>query len=91
MPSVFDVLALSPLGVFLLAFAETSSSVQSIRIQKSRDTSDKKFAKKWKGAMEEKRGTLEATPETTAVSVGRSGKIRQKRAVSETKSEERSH
>ena len=41
--------------------------------------------------MEEKRGTLEATAESTAVSVGRSGKIRQKRAVSETKSEERCH
>ena len=41
--------------------------------------------------MEEKRGTLEATAESTAVSVGRSGKIRQKRAVSETKSEERYH
>ena len=47
--------------------------------------------KKWKGAMEEKRGTLEATAESTAVSVGRSGKIRQKRAVSETKSEDRCH
>ena len=92
LPSVFDVLALLALGVFLLAFAETSSSVQSIRIQKSRNTSDKEFAKKkWKGAMEEKRGTLEATAESTAVSVGRSGKIRQKRAVSETKSEERCH
>ena len=43
---VFDALALSTLGVFLLAFAETSSSVQSIRIQKSRNTSDKEFAKK---------------------------------------------
>ena len=41
--------------------------------------------------MEEKRGTLEATAESTAVSVGRSGKIRQKRAVSEAKSEERCH
>ena len=92
LPSVFDVLALLALGVFLLAFAETSSSVQSIRIQKSRNTSDKEFAKKkWKGAMEEKRGTLEATAESAAVSVGRSGKIRQKRAVSETKSEERCH
>ena len=46
LPSVFDVLALSALGVFLLAFAETSSSVQSIRIQTSRNTSDKEFAKK---------------------------------------------
>ena len=44
--SVFDVLALLALGVFLLALAETSSSVQSIRIQKSRNTSDKEFAKK---------------------------------------------
>ena len=41
--------------------------------------------------MEEKRGTLEAIAESTAVSVGRSGKIRQKSAVSETKSEERCH
>ena len=46
LPSVFDVLALLALGVFLLAFAETSSSVPSIRIQKSRNTSDKEFAKK---------------------------------------------
>ena len=46
LPSVLDVLALSALGVFLLAFAETSSSVQSIRIQESRNTSDKEFAKK---------------------------------------------
>ena len=92
LPPVFDVLALLALGAFLLAFAETSSSVQSIRIQKSRNTSDKEFAKKkWKGTMEEKRGTLEATAESTAVSVGRSGKIRQERAVSETKSEERCH
>ena len=46
LPSVFGVLALLALGVFLLAFAETSSSVQSIHIQKSRNTSDKVFAKK---------------------------------------------
>ena len=46
LPSVFDVLALLALGVFLLAIAETSSSVQSIRIQKSRNTSDEEFAKK---------------------------------------------
>ena len=38
--SVFDVRALSALGVFLLVFAETSLSVQSIHIQKSRNTSD---------------------------------------------------
>ena len=31
--------------------------------------------------MEEKLGTLEATAKSTAVGVGRSGKIRQKRAV----------
>ena len=35
-----DVLALSALRDFLLVFAETSSSVQSVRIQKSRNTSD---------------------------------------------------
>ena len=58
LPSVFGVLPVSAPGVFLLAFAKTSSSVQSIRIQKSRNTSDKEFAKKkWKGVMEEKRGT----------------------------------
>ena len=55
LPSVFDVLALSALGVFLLAFAETSSSVHSIRIQKSRNTSDKEFAKKKNGKEQWKR------------------------------------
>ena len=55
LPSVFDVLALLALGVFLLAFAETSSSVQSIRIQKSRNTSDKEFAKKKNGKEQWKR------------------------------------
>ena len=42
--AVFDVLALSVLGVFLQVFAESSSSLQSLRIQKSGTTSE--YAKK---------------------------------------------
>ena len=55
LPSVFDVLALLALGVFLLAFTETSSSVQSFRIQNSRNTSDKEFCKKKNGKEQWKR------------------------------------